>query len=254
MNNKHPIRTFTNGLVAEDTLEVVKEFPLTIFINNVEYKTLLCSPSHIEPLIFGLLKNDFLISNHEEILEMVLDDTKGLAYIKLDLDIQNHMSFTRRYITSGCASSAMYFETLDAIKLRSKRPKSYSNVDILFALNTYETLRDTIGEDCPFACLKDSLGFEMIHKDCHLINACHKINGDMLTKKIAYQNKVLFISEMLTAEVVLMCAKMDIKVIVFQSVASDLSIKIAESANIILIEYLEGKKGNVYTGFEHVKM
>jgi len=191
MNNKHPIKTFKNGLVTEESVEVVVEFPLTIFINEEEYKTLLCEPSHMEALIFGLLKNDFLIEDVKDVIEMVIDKSKGLAYVELDIDIVNHISFRKRYITAGCASSAMYYDTLDAIKLRSKKNLEYVDVDMTFILSSYSGLINDLDTTKSFACLKDSKAFELTHRDSHLINACYKINGEMITRGLAYQGKTL---------------------------------------------------------------
>jgi len=62
---------------VEDT--VVREFPLTIILNERELVTLLCSPTKLEFLTAGYLWSEGLIESKKEIREIKLDREKGVV-------------------------------------------------------------------------------------------------------------------------------------------------------------------------------
>ncbi|MBI9014875.1 MAG: formate dehydrogenase accessory sulfurtransferase FdhD [Clostridiales bacterium] len=250
---------FKNDQSQEEMDTVVVEFPLTLFINELEYTTLLCTPSNLKALIIGHLKNDFLIESFEDIQSMIIDESKGVAYLEIDKDIKEHLSFKNRYITSGCASSAMYYDTLDAIKLRSlstsepfqvKMSDIYKNMSIL---NQHSELFKSTG-GVHIAGLFDTKGPIYLIEDIGRHNAVDKVIGLMLINQIQSDYKMMFISGRISSEMVLKCAKQDIKVIVSRSAPMNLAIRMAESLNMVLIGFVRGEKGNVYTAFDYVKI
>ena len=68
----------------EDT--VVREFPLTIFLNNQELVTLLCSPTNLEYLAVGFLFSEGLVKSKDEIKKITLDSTRGIARVETEGD------------------------------------------------------------------------------------------------------------------------------------------------------------------------
>jgi len=252
------IKRFKNDQSQEEMDTVVVEFPLTLFINELEYTTLLCTPSNLKALIIGHLKNDFLIETKEDLRSIIIDQSKGVAYLEIDKDIKEHLSFKNRYITSGCASSAMYYDTLDAIKLRSIKTSSPFDVSMseiyrhMRGLNQHSELFKSTG-GVHIAGLFDSEGPICLIEDIGRHNAVDKVIGLMLMDQVSSEGKMIFVSGRISSEMVLKCAKQDIKVIVSRSAPMNLAIKMAESLNMVLIGFVRGEKGNVYTGFDYVK-
>jgi FdhD protein len=256
MDTRHQIKikNFTNGLVTEDIQSMPVEYPLTLFINDVEYKTILCTPSQIEALIFGLLKNDFLISCKEDVNSLVIDESKGLIYVELNIDIVNHIAFKNRYITAGCASSALYYETLDAVKLRNVNQSTYVTVRMTEIFIQLSSIERSLSSDMAQASLLNRELTPYIVSDISVEHAVDKVIGHMVLNDITSPGKSLMVSGGITSKTVLKCAKQDIRVILSLSTPTDLAIKLAETFNIILIGLLGCEKGNVYTGIDHVKV
>ena len=253
------IKRIKNTIGQEEMDTVVVEFPLTLFINELEYTTLLCTPSNLKALIIGHLKNDFLIESLEDIQSLIVDESKGIAYLEIDRDLKEHLGFKNRYITSGCASSAMYYDTLDAIKLRSlntSEPFEVAMSDIyrhMRILNQHSELFKSTG-GVHIAGLFDVEGPIYLIEDIGRHNAVDKVIGLMLMNQLSSDHKMMFISGRISSEMVLKCAKQDIKVIVSRSAPMNLAIKMAESLNMVLIGFVRGERGNVYTGFDYVKI
>ena len=53
---------------------VVKESPLTIFLNNQELVTLLCTPEKLKNLAVGFLYTEGVLRNKDEIKKIILDE------------------------------------------------------------------------------------------------------------------------------------------------------------------------------------
>jgi len=117
MNGK--IEDFSIQRVTEkgrDRVEdiIVKEIPLTIFLNNQELVTLLCTPGGLKYLAIGFLYSEVLIKNKGEIEKVVLDEEKGVIWVKTneDKNFVKELMF-KRVITSGCGKGAAFYNLVD---------------------------------------------------------------------------------------------------------------------------------------------
>ncbi len=62
-----PILRFTENEKGRADDIVVREFPLTIILNNQELVTLLCTPAHLDYLAIGFLSSEGLLKSKDEI-------------------------------------------------------------------------------------------------------------------------------------------------------------------------------------------
>lgn len=62
------IQKYHDGVLSTTIDTVAEEFPLTIYINDIEFATLVCSPDHLEELALGFLASEGVIASKEEIL------------------------------------------------------------------------------------------------------------------------------------------------------------------------------------------
>src|SRR5260370_22879313 len=67
------------GRVSEVAAEVVREQPLTIYVNGEKFLTLLCSPMMLEALVVGYLWMEKVIGGGEEIAGVVVSPVDGRA-------------------------------------------------------------------------------------------------------------------------------------------------------------------------------
>ena len=57
-------------------VEVVREVPLTIFLNDREIVTLLCTGSHVESLAVGFLRSEGLLQERSSLKSLVVDENR----------------------------------------------------------------------------------------------------------------------------------------------------------------------------------
>ena len=243
--------------LIEQTDVIIIEFPLTVFVNDKELATLLCTPEDMDLLVLGYLRSEHLIETKADIDGLVIDDDKGLAYVTLHKDVDLD-EFRNRYITSGCASSAVYYKTLDAITLRFNSMNTHTikmtNVfKCMKSLNQNSNLfKDTGGVH--IAGLFEENRLIVTKEDIGRHNAVDKIVGYLLENGITPENKTLYLSGRVSSEMVLKCAKAGISAVVSRSAPMSVAIKLAQMHNILLMGFVRGHKANIYSGKERVEV
>lgn len=125
--------------------EVVREYPLTIFVAGEEIVTLLATPTHLDELVQGFLFTEGFIGGLDDISSLEIDEERGEAYVELAGEaaattstagaagsdggapappLAQHL-FGKRAVGSGCGSLARSKESLyraiDVLQLARKR-------------------------------------------------------------------------------------------------------------------------------------
>src|ERR671930_2088925 len=89
----------------EVTGEVVREQPLTIWVNGEKFLTLLCSPIKLEALVLGYLWMERVIEDPAEIVRLDVSAVDGRADVKLGRPVTPP---TERILTSGCCGGITF--------------------------------------------------------------------------------------------------------------------------------------------------
>jgi len=100
---------------------VVTEFPLTIFLNESELVTIICTPQHLFELAVGYLFSERIIDKKEDVLASRIDDDRNIVYVSVrDRNFPAEGVRLKRYITPGC----FFYTTLN---MGAKKIKSSIN-------------------------------------------------------------------------------------------------------------------------------
>src|SRR5204863_6350899 len=91
--------------VEEVTGEVVREQPLTVYVNGERFLTLLCSPFDLEPLILGYLWMEKVIAGLDEVTGLSVSEVDGRADVTLTRPVTLP---TERILTSGCGGGITF--------------------------------------------------------------------------------------------------------------------------------------------------
>ncbi len=247
--------------VWEDRLEeledsVVVEYPLTIFINDQEFITLLCSPEALEYLVVGFLASEGIIKSFKQIKKLSVDEEKGHAFVELSgFSSFSDKLFGKRTVTTGCGKGTVFYNVLDSLTANVSEGGLTVTQEDIFRLTrefnqSSETFKDTGGvHSC---CLCDSEGILIFHEDIGRHNALDKIIGEAIHKGIALDDKLLLTSGRISSEMIIKASKQNIPIIISRSAATELSIKIAKELNITLIGFARGRRMNIYNGKNRV--
>src|SRR5208337_1108240 len=241
--------------VEQDQL-VIRERPVTLYLNGTEIVTLLCSGHHLDELAAGFFYAEGFLRSVEDILGIDVDDEAG----SVNLSARGDASITeglwqKRTISSGCAKGSLFYFSLDA--LLSKPVKSDIRItpgrilDRVEDLNRLsETYRRTHGVHN--TALADPDRVVLFRDDIGRHNAVDMIVGHVFLHGIPLRDKMLITTGRLTSEMLIKAAKVSIPVVVSRNTATSLAVELAVSLGVTLIGHARAGKFTVYNGQERI--
>ena len=112
---KFPVLRFTKEDKSNTEVAVATEFLFTIFLNDQELATLLCSPGNLQYLAVGFLASIGLLNSKDEIKKMEVDDWLGTVHVEIEgVNKAEDSFFNTRLIASGCGGAATFYSVADA--------------------------------------------------------------------------------------------------------------------------------------------
>ena len=248
--------------VSEKTREekqdlVIKESPLTIFLNSEELVTLLCTPENLKSLGVGFLYSEGILQSKEEIEKIALDEGRGTIWIKTKerKDFVKKLMF-KRLITSGCGKGAAFYNVADATSC--KEVESELKISLQEALNLVNEMQHrsqlykaTGGVHSAALC--DNRDILMFSEDIGRHNAIDKIFGECLLEGIETENRIMITSGRVSSEILLKIVKRNVPIIISRSAPTNLAVGLANKLGITLIGFARGKRINIYTNDWRVK-
>ena len=244
-----------NDYVAED-------YPIHIFINKNHYGTILCSPEQIKEMVFGHLLSEGLLKSIDEIDKIkIKEDGKCLVNVKEGIDAKNRILTSQRFariIVSSCG--------IPNYKPLSEIINNLPKIDIGLKINSdiisksvkklnfiAEKFRKTGGVHVA-ALFSEAGEIVALAEDVGRHNAVDKVIGSASIKKIDFTKLFLALSGRLTGDIVLKSARVKIPIVASLSAAISSGIETALLTNITLIGFVRGRRMNVYTYPERLKL
>jgi FdhD protein len=253
--NRKIFRLTEHGLVEQER-PIVREVPLTIYLNDHEIVTLLCLGDHPKSLAVGFLKSEGLISRTEDLKSILVDEDNSLVRVEVDEDTSlAEKLFLRRTVTSGCGKGTTFYHALDTLIMGKIVSPLTIRVDQVFHLmlrlaEESELYKITGGTHNSALSTVEEL--VLFRTDIGRHNAVDKIYGECFLNHIFLEDKVLVTSGRITSEILIKTGRMGIPVLISRSAATSLAISLAEQIGVTLIGYVRGKNLVVYTGRERV--
>jgi FdhD protein len=235
---------------------VVREIPLTIFLNDREIITLLCTGAHIESLAVGFLKSEGMLQ-HLSNLQKVEKGTDGQT-VRVYTNEPTEMAeklFGKRTLTSGCGKGTIFYNVLDSLQSQPVKNQVSIRVDQVRKLMTElhkrsELYRLSRGvHNCGLATIKK---FLLFRADIGRHNAVDMIMGECFLQEMDTSDKILITTGRITSEILIKAAKMKIPMLISRSAATSLSLDLAHKLNMTVIGYVRGGSILAYTGGENL--
>ena len=230
---------------------VVREFPLTIILNNQELVTLLCSPKDLRYLAVGFLFSEGLLSSKDEIKKIIVDEQRGVVRIDTETDtaLANELVF-KRFIASGCGRGVSFYSAADGQnqdKIESRI--QISAREVLVLVNNFQhnsqIFRATGGVHSAALC--DTKSILIFKEDIGRHNAIDKIFGECLLEDIPTDERIVITSGRISSEILLKVAKRNIPIIISKSAPTNRGVQLAGDLGITLLGFVRGKRINAYT-------
>lgn len=245
-----PVLKIGNEGQKRETMPVAREFMLTIFLNNMELVTIMCSPENMRELTAGFLFSEGIIHSREDINKLDIDEWMGTAHVETAGEPgYDSRFFSKRLLASGCGGSATFYNVSDAEAMKIESNLKINADDVIFLANDFqrrsELYKATHGVHSAALC--EGSKILAYFEDIGRHNAVDKIFGRCLLEDIRTQDRLIITSGRLSSEILQKIAKRGVPIIVSISAPTDLGIKIADKLGITLIGLVRGSKMNVYS-------
>lgn len=234
---------------------ITEEIPLTLYLNEKELVTLLCSPDSLKELSIGFLFSSGLIKSIENIDNITIDAKKWSSHIELKNKADASELIFKRVYTSGCGKGTLFYKMTDLLHRKPIRNAfNISSEKISELMRSFQersvNFRKTGGVHS--AELSDGKDIVIFKEDIGRHNAIDKIIGEALIKGLNLKNMIVLTSGRISSEIVFKVQKMASPILISRSAPTDQAVKIAKELNLTLVGFARGKRMNVYTARERI--
>ena len=236
-------------------LPVVKEIPLTIYLNKQEIVTAMTLGDMPNLLAVGYLLNQNMLKKDDVISEIDYDEDLQVVIVRTERKTNYEKKMEKKIRTSGCAVGTVYgdiMEDFSSVNLDKKTKIKTSWIyTISKKVNTRPSLYLKAGalHGCVL-CKNDSTLVYV--EDVGRHNAVDKIAGWMFLNKEDANDKIFYTTGRLTSEMVINTVQMGIPILISRSGFTESGVKLAREAGLTLIGRAKGKRMIIANGVNRV--
>jgi FdhD protein len=236
---------------------VIGEIRFTIFVEDRELVTLMCSPWQLRPLVVGFLYLEGLIESVDdlEMLRVCLEDR--LADVRLAHGFPDVPP--RKILTSGCTGGVSFGKYLDDIeRFRiSEAPIVVAPAQLYGLLrelyDSSNLYRESGGVHTSVFTDAGGAAPRYVAEDIGRHNTIDKLQGMALLDQVPTAGGVILASGRISSEMLFKAAIMGVPVVGSRTSPTYLALAVAERLNITVCGYLRQGSMNVYTHPERVR-
>ncbi|MEN6621401.1 MAG: formate dehydrogenase accessory sulfurtransferase FdhD [Smithella sp.] len=237
--------------------QVVIENALTVYLNDKEFVTMICSPVQEKELVTGMLCSEGIINKPEQLAKISLDKQEGLVWVETsESKTLGETMFLKRYLTSCCGKgrTSFYFANDARLTQHIGSDLRITAQEVSFYINLLEKqselFRLTGGVHGGAVAAKGNLEFHTF--DIGRLNVLDKIYGHTFTQRIDLSQKVIVFSGRMSSEIVIKIGKMGCPILIGVSAPTALALKLAEELGITVIGFARKDRFNIYTHPERI--
>jgi len=242
-------------LGAPQSIAVIEERPLTIFLNKREIVTSMTIGDYPEYLALGFLRNQGMLSVDEEITGVDYDEELETVVVRTAIETDYEDKLARKTRTSGCAVGTVFGDMMEGLQ-GVTLPQTELRTSWLYALadkiNRTPSLYLTAGAlHGTVLCQQDRPLVYM--EDVGRHNAVDKVAGWMLSEGATGADKILYTTGRLTSEMVIKTAMMGIPVLASRSGFTAWGVEIANQVGLTVIGRMRGRRFQCLAGSERLR-
>ena len=226
-------------------IPVVKEIPLTIYLNKQEIVTAMTLGDMPDILAVGYLLNQNMLQRDDVISEIDYDEDLQVVIIRTKRTTNYEKKMEKKIRTSGCAVGTVYGDIMDdfsSVNLnKDAKIKTSWIYTISKKVNTRPSLYLKAGalHGCVL-CKNDS---PIVYvEDVGRHNAVDKVSGFIVMEGIDPSDKFLYTTGRLTTEMVLKTVSMGIPLLVSRSGFTKSAVELARKFNLTMVGRFKGNR------------
>ncbi len=226
---------------------VPSEMSLTIFVNNLELVTMLCTPSRLNCLVTGYLYSEGIITSLSDIASLRICENEPIADVRLTRD------FTlpaRRTLTSGCGSGVSFGAKVERLDSDLKVTPETLLALIKQLYQQQSLFQQCGGIHCSALC--DRQQILVLSEDIGRHNTLDKILGECLLRKLPTKDGILLTTGRISSEMLVKAARMQAPVVVSRGSPTERAIALGRELNITVVGYARGSRLSVFSGEERL--
>ncbi|NEN93857.1 MAG: formate dehydrogenase accessory sulfurtransferase FdhD, partial [Okeania sp. SIO3H1] len=251
-------------LVTEEPLEIRLTFPKQTIAVTMR------TPGNDFDLAAGFLYSEGIIKNREDIEKISYcvdpeidgEQLQNIVNVTLKSELKPNLKTLERHFFSSSACGicgkasieSLHIKGFSAIPLKSEVP-----AEVIYSLpeklsNAQRVFKSTGGLHA--AALFDTQGELLkLREDVGRHNALDKLIGsEFLAGILPLNNHIIMVSGRSSFEIIQKCITVGVPIVCAVSAPSSLAVEIAREFNITLVGFLRGKKFNIYSGVERIKV
>lgn len=231
---------------------LARESPVTIFLNDVDLVTLLCTPCDLENLAVGFLFSEGLLKGPQDIKKVFADKRDGAVWIETYAGKRpSRKAISKRLITTGCGKRLSFADMGKGLRKldRDGRPKLSPDY-VAEVMKRFQRASNAylLTGGVHSAALADERGTLYFGEDIGRHNAADKVIGQCLIDRGDLEKLVLITSGRISSDILAKAARGRIPVIMSRAAPTDLAVRLARALNITLIGFARGHGMNIYSG------
>ncbi len=257
-SGKINIVEYRDGSFSEKEDSVVTEKKLSIYSNNKEILSMLCTPTMVRELVVGFALSEGFLGDkksHGDLQQTWCTERIEIFWKdkEIEVNLPVDVAETAVTLTSGCAKGVTFTSSQSIEPLTQDDFKI--DINVIFELykkfqKKSELFRTTGGVHSAALC--NEKGIIVFAEDIGRHNAVDKIVGYAFLENMSMQGKLLLSSGRLSSEIAVKAARASIPIVVSRAAPTDMAVEIAKKSNITLIGFLRGQHLNIYSNPERV--
>ncbi|MDD2619545.1 MAG: formate dehydrogenase accessory sulfurtransferase FdhD [Syntrophomonadaceae bacterium] len=252
---KQEIAVYKNGQVLTQNDKLVKEMPLTIFINGEEISTLICSPDASVELGIGYLINDGWLKSPEQIKDIKYEEENGMLWLESFKPLSSKNAHKRFVSDTNDKSQSVPYLKKDALQIKPVNSDAKFKAEhLLYLVGLLEDNSDNfrLTGGVHSAALADDKGIIVQYEDIGRHNAVDKIIGYAFLNRIPLHDKCLVLSGRVATEILVKIARNGIPLLLSRSAAMFLAVQLAKKWDVCVVGFARGQKFNIYSHQERI--
>lgn len=236
-------------------LPVVKEIPLTIYLNKQEIVTAMTLGDMPDLLAVGYLLNQNMLKKNDVISEVTYDEDLQVVIVRTKRKTNYEKKLEKKIRTSGCAVGTVYGDIMNDFSSINLSKTTKIKTSWIYSISKKVNNRPSLylKAGALHGCVLCKKNSPLIYvEDVGRHNAIDKIAGWLFLNKEDASDKIFYTTGRLTSEMIIKTVQMGIPILISRSGFTESGVTLAKQAGLTLIGRAKGKRMIIANGIERV--